>query len=67
MLYRARGSFQVTEDLGSDSYHAKRYNDANSAVMKYKGIDLYLLPPAIFPSDPLDIIDMRYLIIPIHR
>ena len=42
-------------------YHVKRYNDANSAVRKYKGTDLYLLQPAIFPSDPLDTMDVRYL------
>ena len=61
LSYRACGPFQIIEDLGSDSYHVKRYNDANAAVRKYKGIDLYLLPPAIFPSDPLDTMDVRYL------
>ena len=53
LSYRVRGPFQIIDDLESDSYHVKRYNDSNSAVRKYKGTDLYLLPPAIFPSDPL--------------
>ena len=35
ILYRARGPFQIIEDLGSDLYHVKRYNDANFAVMRY--------------------------------
>ena len=61
LSYRARGPFQIIEDLGSDSYHVKRYNDTSAAVRKYKGTDLYLLPPAIFPSDPLDTMDVRYL------
>ena len=61
LSYRARGLFQIIEDLGNDSYHVKRYNDANSAVRTYKGIDLYLLPPSIFLSDPLDTMDVRYL------
>ena len=39
--------------LGNNSYHVKGYNDANSVVRKYKETDLYLLPPAIFPSDLL--------------
>ena len=30
-------------------------------MRKYKGTDLYLLPPAIFPSDPIDTMDARYL------
>ena len=61
LSYRARGPFQIIEDLGSDSYHVKRHNNANSVVRKDKGTELYLLPPAIFPSDPLDTMDMRYL------
>ena len=47
--------------MGSDSYHIKRYNDANSVVRIYKRTDLYLLPLATFPSDPLDTMDVRYL------
>ena len=61
LSYIAHGPFQIVNDLIRDSYHVKRYNDANSTIRKYKGTDLYLLPPAIFPSDPLDTIDVRYL------
>ena len=60
LSYRARGPFQIIEDLGSDSYNVKRYNNTNSAVRKYKGTYLYLLLPAIFPSDPLDTMNVRY-------
>ena len=59
--YRAHGSFQIIEDLGSDSYHVKRYNDANSEVRKYKGTYLFILLSAIFPNNPLDTMDVRYL------
>ena len=61
LSYRARGPFQIIEDLGSDSYHIIGYNDANSTVRKYKGIVLYLLPSAIFLSDHLDTMDVWYL------
>ena len=61
LSYTARGPFTIVEDLGGDSYHVQRYNDIESAIRKYKGVDLYLLPPAIFPSDPLDTMDVRYL------
>ena len=61
LSYAARGPFTIVEDLGGDSYHVQRYNDRDSAIRKYKGTDLYLLPPAIFPSDPLDTMDVRYL------
>ena len=58
---KARGPFVTLENLGNDSYHVQRYNDADSAVRKHKGTELYLLPPAIFPIDPLDTMDVRYL------
>ena len=59
--YAARGPFIIVDDLGNDAYHVQRYNNKDSAIRKYKGTDLYLLPAAIFPSDPLDTMDVRYL------
>ena len=61
LAYRARGPFQIIGGLESDSYHVKRYNDANCSARKYKGTYLYFLPPAIFPNDSLDTIDVRSL------
>ena len=61
LSYNARGLFQIIEVLGDDLYHVQHYNEIDSAVRKYKGTDIYLLPPAIFPSDPLDTIYVRYL------
>lgn len=61
LSYKARGPFQIVEVLGSDSYTVRRYGLPNSEPRKYKGTDLFLLPPAIFPNDPLDTIDCRYL------
>ena len=59
LSYRARGPFQIVEVLGNDSYHVQRYNDTDSSIRKYKGTDLYILPPAIFPCEPLDTMDVR--------
>jgi len=59
--YKVRRPFQIVEDLGNNSYHVQRYNYADSVVRKHKGTDLYLLPPAILPSDPVDTMDVRYL------
>ena len=61
LSYQARGPFQISKILGHNSYEVKRYNDPESAVRKYKGTELYLLPPAIFPHEPLDTMDERYL------
>ena len=61
LSYQSRGPFQIAKILGNNSYKVKRYNKPDSAVCKYKGRNLYLLPPAIFPRDPLDITDQQYL------
>ena len=61
LSYQAKGPFQITAILDADSYEVQKYNEPNSAKRKYKGTDLYLLPPAIFPQDPLDTLDHRYL------
>ena len=59
--YQARGPFQIVKILGNNSYEVKRYNKTDSAVQKYKGSKLYLLPPAILPHDPLGTTDQWYL------
>ena len=61
LSYKAKGPFIITADLGFDSYEVQRYDDKTSATRKYKSTELYLLPPALFPSSPLDTIDQRYL------
>ena len=65
--YQARGSFQIKEILDGDSYLVTRYNSNASATRKHKGSELYLLPPNIFPSDPVDTLDQRYLNFPLHQ
>ena len=61
LSYNAKGPFQITAVLDANSYEVQRYNQPDSAKRKYKGSDLFLLPPAIFPQDPLDTMDHRYL------
>ena len=61
LSYKARGPFQVSKLLGHGAYEVQKYNDPISAPRKYKSTKLYLLPPALFPSDPLDTPNQRYL------
>ena len=61
LSYRARGPFQITKDLGHNAFEVQRYNDPTSATRKYKATELYLLPPKLFPHEPLDTMDERYL------
>jgi len=47
--------------LGQDSYEVQKYHDRSASVRKYKSCDLYLLPPVLFPHQPIDAMDQRYL------
>ena len=38
-----------------------RYNDKSSTVRKYTGLELYLLPPSLFPNKPLSTMNQWYL------
>ena len=59
--YQARGPFQIKEVLEANSYLVQRYNNPDGPTRKYKGSELYLLPPSIFPHNPVDTMDQRYL------
>ena len=61
LSYQERGPFQILEILENNFYEVKRYNKTDSAVRKYKGSKLYLLPLAILPHNHLDTMDQRYL------
>ena len=45
--------------MGTHTFVA--YNIDSIATRKYKGSELYLLPPTLFPHEPLDNMDKRYL------
>ena len=47
--------------MKAKSYLVARYGKESSATRKYKGCELYLLPPSIFPHNPIDTTDQRYL------
>ena len=61
LSYREKGPFQIVKVLDADSYEVQNYGDPSSAKRKYKGTDLFILPPAIFPSEPLETTDYKYL------
>ena len=61
LSYQVRGPFKIVEDLGHNSFHVQRLDNPDGALRKYKGTELYMLPPALFPTEPLDTPDHRYL------
>ena len=61
LSYRARGPFRIVKVLGHNSFEVQNWTNPAAATRKYKATELYLLPPSLFPSEPLDTLDQRYL------
>ncbi|GFH62173.1 hypothetical protein CTEN210_18649 [Chaetoceros tenuissimus] len=61
LSYQIRGPYQIVKDHGNNSYDVQRYGQPNGAIKKHQACDLYLLPPNLYPSDPLDTLDQRFL------
>ena len=61
LSYQARGPLKIISDLGQLSFEVQKLDKPDSAMRKCKFTDLYLLPPSLFPPEPLHMIDQRYL------
>ncbi|GFH50457.1 predicted protein [Chaetoceros tenuissimus] len=61
LSYQICGPYQIVKDHGNNSYDVQRYGQPNGAIKKHQACDLYLLPPNLYPSDPLDTLDQRFL------
>jgi len=61
LSYRARGPFKIVTVLGHNSFAVQNWTNPAAATRKYKATEAYLLPPSLFPSEPLDTLDQRYL------
>ena len=59
--YQVKGPFCITQVLDDNSYWVQRYNNSEGSTHKYKEIELYFLPLILFRSNPLDIINLRYI------
>ena len=52
LSYQGRGPFQIKEVLEANSYLVQHYDNPDGPTRKYKGSELYLLTPKIFPKIP---------------
>ena len=53
------GPLQIKSVRGKNYHEVQRYNDPTSCIRKYKGSELYLLPPVIFRHEPIDTMDTK--------
>jgi PAS domain-containing protein len=61
LSYRLRGPMIVKEVLGNGAYSVTRLDNPDGLQRKYHAQDLSLLPPVLWPVEPLDGPDLRYL------
>ena len=61
LSYQGRELLQIKEVFEANSYLVQRYNSPDGPTQKYKGSESYLLPPSIFPHNPVGTMDQRYL------
>ena len=61
LSYRARGPFRIVTVLGHNYFEVQNWTNPTAAIRKYKATELYLLPPSLFPSKPLETLDQRHL------
>jgi hypothetical protein len=61
LSYRLRGPMIIKEVLGHGAYSVARFDNPDGPRRKYHAQDLSLLPPVLWPVEPLDGPDLRYL------
>lgn len=62
LSFQRRGPFIVVEAAGRGAYIVRyMYGPQNGPTRKYRGEDLNLLPPALYPCAPIDCTDHRFM------
>jgi hypothetical protein len=61
LSYRLRGPMLIKEVLGHGAYLLARFDNPDGPCRKYHAQDISLLPPMLWPVEPLDGPDLRYL------
>ena len=60
LTFKSQGPFRVKTVLGNGSYELQQYNEPESVIYKYNSTYLYIIPPAIFPPEPVNTMDVRF-------
>ena len=58
---QSQGKVIIIKYCGSNSYGVQRYYDANNVDQKYKGNEVYLQSPEVYPHKNLDTTDEDYV------
>ena len=61
LCYAVRGPYQIIRTTGHGSYFVQKLHRPDAPELKTMAYDLYPLPPALKPCEPVDSTDTRYL------
>ena len=61
LCYAVRGPYQIIRTTGHGSYFVRKLHRPDAPELKFMAYDLYPLPPALKPCEPVDRNDTRYL------
>ena len=60
-MYTSQVLFQIKAVLGNNSYEVQSCNYTTSGICKYKEIELYILPSVVFPQEPIDTMETKFI------
>ena len=61
LLYQTRRPYVIISKASVGTYNCRKYGKPNGSIKRFHMEDLYLLPPAIYPTEPVDTTDLQYL------
>ena len=60
LIFQTRGPYIILEQSSFGAYNCRKYGKPKGAIKKFRTEDLYMLPPAVYPSEPCDTPDLQY-------
>ena len=60
-MYQTQGPYVIISKASLGTYNCRKYGNPDGSIKQFRTEDLYLLPPAIYPSEPIDTAGLRYL------
>ena len=61
LRYTVRGPFRIIKSTGRGSYIVQKLNKHDSLELEFTSEELYIVPPSLKPSEPVDSSNIRYL------
>ena len=54
LVYQTREPYVIVSKASLGTYNCRKYGKPEGAIKKFRTEDLYLLPPTVYPCEPVD-------------